>query len=247
LAIGDDAVEHQVNNVSLLLIYFSTFQQTNKNLFILVNIMKLSGTNLISGLALGGLVGLLIGLSISEVVGAVLGALTSLLVVFFGLKDGSSVTNLSKSLISAFCMGCIIFLIIGMILRTRGLLSPSVEFYQKELADLHLDSNQVKEIILLKKYGITYDEPNKKNLKFDEKAIAPSSVGSLFSSEIGKDETEQLVEKFEKMPYDSLVSYISKNGRLFNQFTESLDVDIPADTVVKKRILLQLIVITYKN
>lgn len=209
--------------------------------------MKLSGTNLISGLALGGLVGLLIGLSVSEVVGAVLGALTSLLLVFFGLKDGSSVNNLSKSLISAFCTGCIIFLIIGITLRTRGLLSPSVGFYQKELADLHLDTNKVKEIILLKKYGITYDETNKKNLKFDEKAITPSSVGSLFSSEIGKDETEQLIEKLEKMPYDSLASYISKNGRLFNQFRESLDVDIPADTVIKKRILLQLIVITYKN
>jgi hypothetical protein len=206
--------------------------------------MKTNGLSIISGLAFGSLVGLLIGLSVSEVVGAVLAVLTSLLVAFFGLKEGTSVNEFSKILVTAFCVGCICFLFIGIIVRTRNLLAPSIDYYKKELGSLHLDSEEIDRVILLKKYGISLQDQQGAALKFEENKNDRSILGSLFASGATESKTEKLVGRFQKLSCDSIENYIEKQGSSFAQFRQSLDVDV-RDTAIKKRILLQLIVITY--
>lgn len=207
--------------------------------------MKSKLADLISGLSLGSLVGIMIGLSISQVVGLVLGALTSLLVAFFGLKEDTKPNPSSKLLIGFFSISCLIFILIGIYLRNHNALAPTTNYYKEELSELHLDTNSINKIILLKKFGLTIAEQNETAVKYEPKAEAQTST-SLFSSPASQEERELIVERFEKESYEAVSRYLKNQGPLFDQFINSIEIDVP-DTTIRKRIALQLIAITYKR
>lgn len=210
--------------------------------------MKINVANAFSGLALGALVGFLIGLSISQVVGILLGALTSLLVTFFGLRetqstDAATGNNPSKTLISSFSIGCIVFILIGVHLRSRNSLAPSADYYRSELSDLHLDSNQVKRIVLLKRYGIAWEDKDEETVKSEPSAQVNSSLYSAGNTEREK---KTIVQQFEKFSLSQLGDFMSRQGQGYLQLFNTIDTDVN-DSTTKKNILLQLIAITYNN
>jgi len=116
-----------------------------------------------SGVGLGVLVGIVIGLSVSNVVGIVLGALTSLLATFFGLNSAKE--NLQNDLkyqtkpliIIFFSITTVIFILIGIFLRTHNILSPTIEEQKSELIKMGIKEDDLGKTLLKIRYDIVLD------------------------------------------------------------------------------------------
>lgn len=116
---------------------------------------------LLSGIALGALVGIIIGMSVSHIVGIVLGALTSLLAAFFGLvevkntdPDKPSKFKSNPRLIFSFSFFAVLFILLGVYIRTHDSLGVSLEEQKKELKEIGLDSSAISKVLLATRYNL---------------------------------------------------------------------------------------------
>lgn len=110
--------------------------------------------DIFSGAGLGLLVGVIIGISIAELTGIILGALTSLLAAFFGLRSNSEGEKGNQLVIGSFSFTCVLAIFLGLLIRTHNFLAPSLASQIKEYELASFDSAEIREIILLKEFGI---------------------------------------------------------------------------------------------
>lgn len=91
-----------------------------------------------TGAALGALLGFILGLAHSPVVGTIVTALAGLLVTFLGLTTASGQSSsgdatskpllrTSRARITGFALLCIVGIALGLMIRTRSWLSPSIK------------------------------------------------------------------------------------------------------------------------
>jgi len=223
--------------------------------------MKTRLTKILSTFCLGALVGIILGLSISEVAGIVLGGLTSLLVTFLGLKmETDNEDPDSKIQVMSFSIGCLLFILIGITMRTHDVLSPSVAGYKNELQNLGLDSAEIQRIILLKHYGVEMQDGNIKDIHENSTGQAedikqaaekpkPNHALDIHSTTLfsaAEDHAPQahdVARHFSTYSLEQLKTYILKQGLPYEQFYNN--VSEVNDTSKEKDILKQLIVICY--
>lgn len=117
-----------------------------------------------SGIALGALVGVIIGLSVSHVVGIFLAALTSLLATFFGLTSKDETESPRTRIdpkpptIISFGISTILFLALGIYMRTHNVLSPSIASEKADLLECGLSKEEAAKVLVLHRYGITVND-----------------------------------------------------------------------------------------
>jgi hypothetical protein len=122
--------------------------------------------DVISGIALGSLVGLLVGLSTSPVVGAVISGLVALLATYLGLNGSAlpkkpgerakSLSEVSRShvRIACFSAGAIIGVLLGVVLRTHDALGISKADRLKEWRNLGLSDHEARHLVVLGELGL---------------------------------------------------------------------------------------------
>lgn len=113
--------------------------------------------DVISGIAVGSVVGLLLGLSASPVVSATVGALLALAVTFLGL--GASVGPVAVSPASsrkllAFCAGLVVFLAVGVEARTFEVLGPSPQAQVQVWTHAGFTPQQARSLVVYQRLGI---------------------------------------------------------------------------------------------
>lgn len=113
--------------------------------------------NWVASGSLGLLVGLLVGLSTSPVVNTAIAALLALVGGVFGLSDklpgGINKTGAHK--LAAFSLFFTVAMIGGVLLRTYGVLGPSVAHLKGELNDIGVTSDpERKDMLKFIRYGI---------------------------------------------------------------------------------------------
>lgn len=107
------------------------------------------------GIFLGLLVGGLVGLSVSPVSGDVLAGLVALLAAFFGLGGKLPTSNgVTGARIVCFSIGVLISVPSAILVRTHGLLAPSLEQRVKEYGDADLSSALTQELAIFDHTGL---------------------------------------------------------------------------------------------
>lgn len=116
-------------------------------------------SNYLAGASLGALLGSLVGLSVTPIVGSLLGAASAILASYFALRppsanpdsvdkaphDNSSALYLMR--ISAFSTACLIFIVLGLMARTYGLMEPSLSYKLAQLESVGLSQERALAIL----------------------------------------------------------------------------------------------------
>lgn len=123
-------------------------------------------SQLLSGVGIGLLLGIIIGLSVSPVVKTILGALAGLLAAFLGLQESlfskqeetpEKVANrmyFNGVRAAAFGFATVIALLIGMYMRTHGVLSITIEKQVKNWTDAGVDPPLAQELVIYEKFKL---------------------------------------------------------------------------------------------
>lgn len=123
-------------------------------------------SQLFSGIGIGLLLGIIIGISVSPVVKIILGALAGLLAAFLGLQeslfskqeeDVEKVNNriyLSSIRAGAFGMATVIALLIGMYMRTHGVLSITIKKQVENWTDAGVKLPLAEELVIYEKFKL---------------------------------------------------------------------------------------------
>lgn len=143
---------------------------------------------LLAGTALGLLLGLLVGLSTSPVVATVVGALTGGMLAFLGFASKDQPDSGMKASVDAagwrlagFGLACTIALLVGLLVRTRNLLSPPIKQQISELTDAGFTADEAHAWVAYKNIGVLMrTQPNTPTDK-DKRAAATASSG-LFAT-----------------------------------------------------------------
>lgn len=110
-----------------------------------------------AGASLGLLLGLLVGLSASPVVSSVIAALVALLAGLFGLSEklpiGLSTRGAHR--LTVFALAATAAVLLGLALRTQGLLMPSVAEQRRQLADIGItELKEQNQMLRFLRYGL---------------------------------------------------------------------------------------------
>jgi hypothetical protein len=109
----------------------------------------------LAGGAVGSIVGLIAGLSVSPVTSTILGSLSTGLLVLLGFKASKDDSDSNNSLrVFGFGLVCSICLLIGIYIRTNGVLSPSLKTQDNTLANVFPDPILRQQILLLANFGM---------------------------------------------------------------------------------------------
>lgn len=112
-------------------------------------------TDFLAGILLGLLVGGLVGLSVSPLAGDVLAGLVAMLTAFFGLGGKLPVSvGVTKVRLLAFCVGVLIGVPGSILIRTNGLLAPSIEYRIAEYTAAGLDGGLAKDLAIFDHTGL---------------------------------------------------------------------------------------------
>jgi len=110
-----------------------------------------------AGSSIGLLVGLIAGLSISPVTSTILGALSTGLLILLGFKESKEGVQTERHMLRVLGFGlfCSVFLLVGINLRTRQVLSPPLEKQKQRLkdADIFTDAD-IEQILLSTNFGL---------------------------------------------------------------------------------------------
>ena len=126
----------------------------------------------IAGAAIGGLLGLLLGLSTSPVLAGVLSALIALLGGFLVANKPLASAEIDAVKVTGFSVGCALFVVVGILIRTSGLVSGSdiVDRFRQLKAIGYADEDARRLAVI-----VPSDQASQ--------LLAKSKAGGLFSSE----------------------------------------------------------------
>jgi hypothetical protein len=130
-------------------------------------IRSIKRATILSGIGMGLLLGLIMGLSVSEVVKVIMAALTTLLGAFLGFEkskytgmDNAEYNKEGHSMLFTalragwFGIAVAAGLIIGMIIRTNEIFTPSISKSVKEWTDAGFDTQYARQIVVFSRLGI---------------------------------------------------------------------------------------------
>ena len=184
-----------------------------------------------AGIALGILVGGIIGLSIAQVTGIILGALTSLLAAFFGLRPNNEGETGNQMIIGTFSIACLFAIFGGLYIRTNNLFSPSLEKDIKLYQEAKFTSDEIKQIILVKKLGLIPKEfsfvPEAKSTN-DQTVLMAGDEGIFLCNDITENSTLTEI----KLSFDN-------SGGKYQKIEQNLS-EIISDTTELRNTLLYL-------
>lgn len=109
----------------------------------------------VAGGGLGMLVGFLLGLSVAQVVGGVVASLAALLGAFLGLSGTQTQDRAWR--IGAFGFLCATGVALGLVVRTGGLLSPSVAGSVAEWIAAGYPADQARSYVAFQRLGVKPD------------------------------------------------------------------------------------------
>ncbi len=123
-------------------------------------------SQLFSGIGIGLLLGIIIGFSVSPVVKTILGALAGILAAFLGLQESlfskqeeapEKVNHriyLNGIRAGAFGVATVIALLLGMYMRTHGILSITIEKQVSNWTDAGVDPLLAQELVIYEKFKL---------------------------------------------------------------------------------------------
>ena len=124
---------------------------------------------LFAGVGLGTLLGLLVGLAVSSVVATIVGALGTLLAAFFGLHAGSGPRpapstgdqaaaagpETARALrAGGFGFACAVAVVLGVLIRTHGLLSVPVAEQIAALKGAGYSETEARQLVAYREFGL---------------------------------------------------------------------------------------------
>jgi hypothetical protein len=135
----------------------------------------------VAGFAIGTMVGLILGLSATEIVSSVIGTLTALLLAYVGLKSSAQQANrrLNPYRICLFALGFLVFLPLGIIVRSHNLLGASIERQVLNWTDAGFDDQRAEIIVMYQVEGIL---PKGWQATRSNKPISQSVLFSIIST-----------------------------------------------------------------
>lgn len=138
------------------------------------------GIDLVTGAAMGLLVGTLIGLSAVPVVSGVITSLTALVGAFFGLAaPGSERFSFSPQplRIAGFGVVCVMAIIGGIALRTSGALQVPIKPQLEELIAAGFEARKAQELVAYRVFGLV---PSGQTTAASE--VTRASIGALYAT-----------------------------------------------------------------
>lgn len=189
-----------------------------------------------SGSGLGLLVGIILGLSVSEVAGIVLGALTALLAAFLGLKkdfapekgpgNGSGSPSSLKWLRSgAFGLFCVLGILLGIMIRSHGLLSVPIDRQLEKWTRAGYDRAQARQFVVYQQLGLKPEEWE----VVDSSGLARKrQAGVLFSEEDGADLCRAFATERYDDPQEVLYAYKLAGGG-WKALASAIENNVPSD------------------
>ena len=174
----------------------------------------------VAGGGMGVLVGLLVGLSVSPVVGTILGALAALLVTFLGLTEGKTAADpvadpalprraRGRSVrAGAFGLACALAIVIGIVIRTHGLLSVPLDRQVAAWEAAGYTKSEAQQLVAYRELGIV---PSGRSVAA-ETALAPkTATGGLFGAR-SQSECSQLERERYRDQGEELNAYKEAGG-----------------------------------
>jgi hypothetical protein len=145
----------------------------------------------VAGAAVGLLLGVVVALSASSVVATLVGTLAALLGVFLGLERPSDAGNESTGgtpsparptgsgiRVVTFSLSCVVAILVGLLIRTHGLLSPTLVAQVAAWRDAGFSDEEARGLVVYRELGIL---PEGKKTGGDRPALKTLST-ALFSA-----------------------------------------------------------------
>lgn len=133
------------------------------------------------GTAVGLLLGLLVGLSASEVVASVVAGLVGLLGTLFGLRSESAagfLPGVNGERVAGFALAMVVALLVGIYIRTHGLLEPTPQESTARWVDAGLSKREAAQLVAFERTGLVPEGRSAGNA-----SRSKASTGALFSTE----------------------------------------------------------------
>lgn len=133
------------------------------------------------GMSVGLLLGLIVGLSASDVVASVVAGLVGLLGALFGLRgeDAAGILpGVNGERIAGFALAMVAALLIGIFIRTHGLLEPSPQQSAANWVAAGLSEKEAAQLVAFERTGLV---PEGRSVGTVSRT--KSSTGALFSTE----------------------------------------------------------------
>lgn len=146
---------------------------------------------------MGLLLGLLVGLSASEVVASVVAGLVGLLGTFFGLRSESAAGILpgaNGARVAGFALAMVVALLVGIFVRTHGLLEPTPQESAASWVDAGLSKSEAAQLVVFERTGLLPEGRSAGNANRSK-----ASTGALFSTE-----SLDACDTFQSRTYSSL-------------------------------------------
>lgn len=134
-----------------------------------------------AGIAMGLLLGLIVGLSASEVVASVVAGLVGLLGTLLGLRSEDAAGILpggNGQRVAGFALAMVIALLIGIFVRTHGLLEPSPQESAARWVAAGLSEKEAAQLVAFERTGLLPE-----GLSAGSANRSRASTGALFSTE----------------------------------------------------------------
>jgi hypothetical protein len=191
--------------------------------------------HLFSGSGIGLLVGAIVGLSVSHVVGIVLGSLTALLAAFLGLKDskrgdGTNSTetecrsNMKWLRTGAFGFFCTIGILLGIFIRTHGILSVPIDQKLSKWTSAGYVPAQARHFVVYEELGL---KPRDWEIA-DVEAITRRRHESVLFSQAGSEICQRLaIDQFDD-PKEALNAF-SLEGKKWEILASEIDQSVPVE------------------
>ena len=202
-------------------------------------------SQLFSGISIGLLLGIIIGLSVSPVVKTILGALAGLLAAFLGLQESlfskqeespekvASRMYFNGVRAAAFGFATLFALLVGMYMRTHGVLSITLEKQVKNWTDAGVEPKLAQELVIYEKFKL-FTKDGKLNIDTTQAKLAAeknnAGDGFLFNKDAMIDYCNDLdIESYYNDIMSNALSAFKKKGGDFEQLALALDkVDEPS-------------------
>lgn len=133
------------------------------------------------GAAVGLLLGLIVGLAASEVVASVVAGLVGLLGALFGLRSEAAtgiLPGVNGARIAGFALAMVASLLVGVYVRTHGLLEPTPQESVATWKEAGLSKKEAVQLVVFERTGLL---PEGRSSGSPDRIVA--GTGALFSTE----------------------------------------------------------------
>jgi hypothetical protein len=179
--------------------------------------------NFAIGTAVGLLLGLIVGLAASEVVASVVAGLVGLLGTLFGLRSetsGGILPGVNGARVAGFALAMIVALLVGIHVRTHGLLEPTPQESAAAWVAAGLSQREAAQIVAYERTGLLPEGRSAGN-------ASRASTGALFSTE-SLDSCDTLQSR-RYASVEAMTGALEAEGGPWQQLASKLPTELPAE------------------